>query len=261
MTRELSMPFMPTMATFKHFMKPKLTIVVVVQLLAVCALGQSTRHYIGIKPYLRWDHYPEFSYHYKGRASTDYLKMNGTSFGCDINYGFPTKKKIRFQVGVGYFKNRFDKLTNVNTSFGKSKSRIIDYPSLVDPIYVTDKYSYNNIAFSFCLEREIEMNNNINVLAGAEINSYLTYSQYYHIKGWNLIYKVKDQDFFGHALQLTFGMPKQYRRFSMVPIIAIPIYTTWHKDDVFAENEKERRSKWFNGVSIAVHFKYFNKKK
>jgi hypothetical protein len=236
-------------------MKSKLVIVAVIQLLATCALGQ----YVGIKPHLRWDLFPEFSYHYKGRASTDYLKMRGTSFGCDIDYGFSSKKKISFQLGIGYSKNSFNKLTNVNTSFGKSDARIIDYPSLVDPIYVTDKYSYNNITFNLRLERQIELNNSINVLAGAEINNYLTYSQKYHIKGWNLIYRVKDKGLFGHSLQLTFGMPKQYRRFSMVPIIAIPIYTTWHKDDVFAENEKERRSKWLSGVSLAVQFNYSTK--
>ena len=56
--------------------------------------GQKQNNHIEIYPFVRLDYFPEFSYHYGGRFSTDYLKMKGTSYGISLSYKYSLKKNI-----------------------------------------------------------------------------------------------------------------------------------------------------------------------
>lgn len=223
--------------------------------------GKFKNRQIEIKPYVRLDWYPEFSYNYSGRYSTDYLKMQGTSWGIDLSYKIATKRKINYKIGVGYLKYKFNKLAKVNSNFGPSDSRIIDYPSQIDVIYSTNKYLYNLIPLNVGVEKILELNSRVHILTGIEINNFFTFSQAYNInRNLNTTYRVNDKSFFGHSFQLTSGILKQYKQSSIAPLLSVPVYTIWQKDDVFRENEKERRGKWFNGFSLGFQYNFSIKK-
>jgi hypothetical protein len=104
-------------------------------------------------PFVRIDWYPEISFNYAGRYSTDYLKMKGESWGIDLNYKYALDNSINLKAGLGYFRYSFNKLENYNSLFGNSNIRPIDYPSFNNLGYYTDAYFYNSLSLNIGAEK------------------------------------------------------------------------------------------------------------
>ena len=62
-------------------------------------LAQNQNRQIEINPYIRIDKYPQFSYVLRGRPSTDYINMKGTSFGINIETSQETWRALASVLG------------------------------------------------------------------------------------------------------------------------------------------------------------------
>lgn len=239
-------------------MKPLLSTILLLAL-ATCLSAQKPKNEIEVKPYIRMDWYPEFSYNYGERVNTDRLTMQGTSWGVDVNYKIRTKRKINYKLGLGYMRYRFNNLNNINR-FGRQNGRLITYGFGGDLQVGTDNYAYNIIPVNLGLEKVFELKSNLYFTAGVEVNNFFTFSQSYHLPTYNKNYKRKDWSSFGNSVQMAFGVRKQNNRSGFAPLLTLPIYTSWQKDEAFKENKNEKRSKWFSGFSIGFQYNYSIKK-
>ena len=224
----------------------------------ITAQSQQKLGRIEIKPYVRFDSYPEFSYNIAGRPSTDYLKMEGTSWGLNTYYRFPMYKGFNLKGGLGYYKYSFTTLANHNTQFGNGDSRAIIYPSFFQPVYTTDNYYYNSIAINLGIEKIIKLKNDFFIVSGVELNNYFTVSQSYHITSQgSQPYKNTSSRFFGHSVTLDFSLLKQIKETQIGPILILPVFDNWKKDNVFpGESNSENRNKWFNGIGFGISFNF-----
>ncbi len=213
---------------------------------------------IEIRPYVRCDWYPEFSYNIGGRPSTDYLKIEEISWGFNAYYRYPTKKGINFKGGLGYYKYSFTTLENYNTHFGSADARIIIYPSFFQPTYATNNYYYNNIAINLGIEKIIKLKNDLFIVSGIELNNYCTVSQAYHMTfQGSQPYKNTSSRFFGHSVTINFSLLKQIKETQIGPILILPVFDNWKKDSIFpGENSSEYRNKWFNGIGFGISFNF-----
>ena len=224
----------------------------------ITAQSQQKLGRIEIKPYVRFDSYPEFSYNIAGRPSTDYLKMEGTSWGLNTYYRFPMYKGFNLKGGLGYYKYSFTTLENHNTQFGSGDSRVIIYPSFFQPVYTTDNYYYNSIAIKLGIEKIIKLKNDFFIVSAVELNNYFTVSQSYHITfQGSQPYKNTSTRFFGHSVTLDFSLLKQIKETQIGPILILPVFDNWKKDNVFpGESNSENRNKWFNGIGFGISFNF-----
>lgn len=218
---------------------------------------------IEIKPFIRRDSYPEFSYNYAGRVSTDHLKMKGKSWGINLNYKYALKNNINLKGGLGYYNYSFDKLENINTQFGVSDTRPIKYPSLTNLGYYTDGYHYNNILINLGIEKLIYLKKELILITGMELNNYFTFSQVYHISyQGTAAYKNKANRLFGHSLGLNISLVKQIGKMYIGPVLVLPVFDTWKKDNIFqGEVNSEYRNKWINGIGLGISCNFLLKKK
>jgi hypothetical protein len=208
---------------------------------------------IEVKPYIRLDWYPEFSYNVGGRPSTDYLTIEGTSFGIVSNYKLPVSNKLNLIAGIGFYNYSFNKLENINSIFGKGHARVIDYPSPLDPIYTTDKYFYRTIFLNIGAERIFYLKNNTIFITGIELQNHYTISQGYHLASRNINFDTKEKRFFGHSILIMPSLLKRFQNFQIGPSLLIPVFDTWKKDKVFpGEIESENRNKWFRGIGLGI---------
>jgi len=206
-------------------------------------LGQKKINQIEIKPFIGIDWYPEFSYHYLGRASTDFLKMRGISWGINLNYKYALKNNFFLKGGLGYYKYSFGKLENLNTQFGSSDARPIKYPSFTNLGYYTDAYYYNNMVFTLGIEKLIYLKKELILSTGLEINNYFTISQVYHISyAGTPDYKNSISRLFAHSLDLNISLLKQIGKMQIGPVLVLPIFDAWKKDYVFLEENSACRT-------------------
>lgn len=228
------------------------------------AFGQKPVNQIEINPYLRWDSYPAFVYAINP-VNSNTVRIKGTSWGINAAYKFPVKNKLYIKIGLGYFKYSFNDIDQMNSLFGKSDNRIIDYiPS--DPwapaiLYTTNKYWYNSITATIGVEKHIDITKSIQIICGADIRNYYTFSQHYHIvypspQGTNN--KQTTNRHFGFSANLNAGLQKKIGRISIGPAIHLPIYDIWKQDEVFPkEKNSSSRNKWFRGFGIGIICVYF----
>ncbi len=236
-------------------------------LLLLCVLAQAqvkTNYFtqkqipeIEINPFVRFDNYPQYSYHYSGRYSTDYLKMNGISYGISVSYKHPLKKHLFIKAGFGYYKYKFDKLSNTNSLTGKSHVRPINFISPLFIMYSTNKYHYNNLMFRVGIGKEFNLNREFLIAASFHLSAYYTISQYYHLAAnpWdgNLNFNKKNTIFFGFSGAISTSITKQFNRLQIGPSLILPIYDTRLKDPVFLEESHTGgKNKWFNGIGVGI---------
>ena len=231
--------------------------------LTIDAQSQNKSDQIEIKPFIRTDSYPEFSYNYAGRVSTDNLKMKGKNWGITLNYKHSLKNNFNLNGGLGYYNYSFDKLENINTQFGKSETRPIKYPSLTNLGYYTDAYHYNSISLNIGIEKFIYLKKDLLLITGIEFSNYFTFSQFYHISYQGTpVYKNKVNRLFGHSLCLNISLLKQVGKIQIGPVIVLPVFDSWKKDNVFqGEVNSEYRNKWLNGIGLGISCNFFINKK
>lgn len=219
------------------------------------ANGQKGKNEIQILPFVRANWFPEFSFNYGGRASTDNLKMSGLSMGVNFNYRHFLKKSIYLTGGLGYGKINFNNLKRENSVFGFSDSRPIEYPSTANFLYSTEKYHYSTVSLNVGVEKVCTLKNKAQLSAGLHLSNYFTFQQRYKIND-EITYKRSDGGLFGQSVFLTAGIIKKLDKIKIVPQLILPVFDVWKKDEVFLESESERRSKWINGIGLGVQINY-----
>lgn len=218
--------------------------------------GQKRPNELQVLPYVRLDWYPEFSFNYGGRASTDRLKMRGTSVGLNINYKYALQNNINVIGGVGYYKYSFNKLSNKNTLFGASDSRDIEYPSMINLAYNTYSYHYNSLSLAIGIEKFWKVNQNIQVGIGLSMNNFFIFQQVYKFHYKNIIYRTNNKSLFAQSVFVNAGIEKKIGKLKIGPQLIIPLFDAWHKDDAFQEDNSEKRNKWLNGIGLGIQINY-----
>lgn len=223
---------------------------------------------IEIMPYVQFDRYPEFSYVINGRASTDYIKLKGTSWGIQVAYKMKIKQDFFLRIGIGYYKFKFDDIERMNTMFGSSEARHIGFPSPSYIIFYTNKYWYNTIKFQVGAEKVIKLNKSLYVTGSINLADYFTFSQYYRIiqdyptgPPDHKYMEYTDRNF---SLSATgqVGIVKSFNRFSAGPVVFFPLFTAWAQDKIFPEESNTKhRSKWFDAIGIGFQASYTLTKK
>ncbi len=219
------------------------------------AISQKPLNKIEIMPYMRADWYPEFSFVFNNRASTDYVKMHGNSVGLNVSYEGYLRKSFFIKSGVGYYKYSFNKIRNENTTFGVSDGRLIKYPSPLFLLFYTDKYWYNTLSLNIGIEKFFKYQNDLEIYAGVNLANYFTFSQSYHVvdNPGNKNYKKSDKRYYGLSVFLCLRLLKNFGDISIGPSLILPVYDIWKKDLVFPEeNNSDFREKWINGIGLGV---------
>ena len=238
-------------------MQKKIVFFFILLSISVFSLAQKKNNQIEMNPFVRWDNYPGFTYHFNGRASTDNLTMKGTNYGINLSYKYNFKKNLFLKVGLGYFKYNFDKLDNTNSSFGKSQSRPINFISPLFIQYSTDKYQYNNLVINTGIEKKFDLTKGASFITSFNLNAYYTCSQYYHLtfnpNDGNLDFKKNEKQIFGLSGNIMVSITKQFGRFQIGPSMVLPIFDLWKKDPVFLEEDYHGgKSKWLNGIGFGI---------
>lgn len=239
---------------------PRLIFFISFSILSNFAQSQAQVRQIELTPFIRIDKYPQFSYVLGGRASTDYVNIRGTSFGLSLAYKIPITKSVLLKPGIGYYKYSFNNIKKVNTLFGKSNVRNINF---VSPLYIpffTNKYSYNTISANIGVEKIFNYKSSVQIVTGLNLNNYYVVSAYYHLSynEGSQDYRKKIKRYFGSSFSLNAGILKKYKKFSIGPSLMLPVFDTWKKDDTFPEEaNSDSRSKWFNGIGLGISCNYY----
>lgn len=225
--------------------------------------SQNPSKQIEINPYLRWDSYPKFVYAINSVTSNT-VRIKATSWGINAAYKFPVRNKLYFKAGLGYYKYSFNNIDQMNSLFGKSDNRIIDYippdPWAPAITYATNKYWYTSIAATIGAEEHIDIAKGVQIICGIDIRNYYTFSQHYHIvypspQGTN--YKQSTNRYFGFSANLNAGLQKKFDKISIGPTIFLPIYDIWKQDKIFPQEENTKsRNKWFRGFGVGISCNY-----
>lgn len=223
---------------------------------SIFLFAQKRNKEIEINPYVRFDKFPQFSYNYGGRYTTDFLKMTGNSYGLHLSYKYGLKKHFFLKAGLGYLKYKFDNLNNTNSLTGKSHARPIDFVSPLLIGYSTNKYHYNNIMMSTGIDKEFALNKGFKISASFDLTAYYTYSQYYHLTfktfDGNQNFNKNNATLFGFSGTISTGITKQLNNLQIGPAIILPIFDSWRNDTVFLEDDKKGKNKWLNGVGVGI---------
>ncbi|MBE7172851.1 MAG: hypothetical protein INR73_19905 [Williamsia sp.] len=237
-------------------------------LLVLCSLfqdstAQKDKNRIEITPYFQLDHYPKFSYVLAGRSSTDYLKLKSSGWAVQASYKLIITSGVYFKAGIGYFRYRFGHIDRVNTSFGNSNERHINFPSPLYISFYTNRYWYNTITLHAGIEKSFELTNGISITGGFTLVNYFTYSQHYHItysnpdNSINPDYALDEKRNLGFSINLQAAALKKIGRFSLGPVVLLPAFTLQHKDDTFPEEKtSDSRTKWFNALGAGLQTNY-----
>jgi hypothetical protein len=220
---------------------------------------------IEINPFLRYDNYPKFSSQYSERNSTDYLRMQGISYGVAISYKHFLKNNLFIKAGLGYYNYRFDELNNINSLWQvKTSSRTISYNSPLFITYATDRYHYNNLLVRLGIGKEFYLNKETHLITDLSVMPYYSFSQYYHLTSnpWdgNLNFHKNRAMLFGFSSTISIAITKQYKNFQIGPSLIIPVFDLWKKDLVFLEGNGYR-DKWVNGIGVGIVCNIFLLKK
>lgn len=229
--------------------------------------SQSMHKEIEIKPYIRFDKYPQFTNRVNSIAEYD-LQIKGNSWGLSGAYKIPLIKDLLIKTGTGYYRYSFSKIVSKHRTFGEGNQRVIDYPTTLGITLGTDKYWYNTINIMLGLEKQFTINKNIQILTGINFNNHFTFSQHYHLPYDNSYipqpelqiknnYKTNDKRYFGLSSEFHFGVLKKLNKVYIGPSIIIPVFDLWKQDDIFpSENSNNNRQKWFNGIGVGFIINY-----
>ncbi len=224
-------------------------------------LAQERVNQLEVTSYVRQDWYPEFSYAVNS-INTKYVNIKGTSWGINAAYKISLPKSFFIKLGGGYYKYSFSKMNNYSR-LGKNATRHIEYPSILDIPYLTDRYWYHCVAINLGAEKTFILNKHWQGTGGISMNNYFTFSQGYHLTYNNPNhpvpdpYKQKKKTFFGLSFTLNAGVTKQSGRFRYGPSLIIPVFDQWKQDQVFPhENYSLTRHKWSRGVGLGISCNY-----
>lgn len=222
------------------------------------SIAQKTKRSFEVNLYTRIDWYPEFSYAINP-IRTNYVKIRGESYGLNVGYKFPLIPSLYLKPAIGYYRYAFNDIRNYNKSFGKSKSRNINFPSSVDILYYTDNYWYNTIYGSIGIEKRFAAKKDLQIVTGINLNNYYTYLQGYHIIYDNPDdpitnpFKRKDNRIFGFSTNISAGVLKQVGKISIGPSLIIPVFNSWKQDNIFpGETNVNTRNKWLRGIGAGI---------
>ncbi|MBX2965149.1 MAG: hypothetical protein KF845_03320 [Cyclobacteriaceae bacterium] len=186
----------------------------------------------------------------------EYLRGSAFGYGVSLNYSFQPKfiikdKDLLINVGIGYFKQRFD------------IRRPFDYSSPLEPVFYTDYYSYH------CLQGVIGVTYNYPIGVNYSLSGNLSYSWlrsfqqdytptsnhgYGHLTQTN-----HNQIDFGRILILSIGINRNLGdRFSLGLNLLTPVYTRWRNDRIFRDNPSTFYHPSFSigaSISATYHFK------
>ena len=229
--------------------------------------AQRNTNSLEIEPFLRWDKYPTFTNDINVIARYQ-LAIRGRSWGVNTNYKIVDHNKRYFKIGLGYYRYSFNDIVSTHRSFGQGNRRVIDYPTTLGIILVTDRYSYNTINLNLGVGSHVKLNKETNLLFGANVRNHFTFSQSYHIPYDNSFipqpelqiknnYKTFKKRYFGLGGELNIGMLKRIHKLNIGPNLIIPVYDNWRQDDIFpTENNSASRSKWFSGIGVGIICNY-----
>lgn len=160
---------------------------------------------------------------------------------------------------MGYYIYSFDKIRQVNTIFGPSKTRVIEnyrppgngIPSIV---FTANKYWYNTAIFNAAIETRFKINKSMKAFAGFDISNFLSFSQHYDVNyPPNHVYKRNQIRLFGIGAGAQASLLKSFGKISLGPIVSLPLFEVWKKDHVFPQEDNDQiRSKWFGGFDVKL---------
>jgi hypothetical protein len=245
---------------------------VLLKIIPSISIGQKPTPQIEINPYMRLDWYPEFSYSINP-TNTYFVNIRGTGWGLNANYKLSVCKNLYLKAGVGYYRYSFNKIDSYNAQFGKGSARVIDFPSPLYVIFVTDKYCYNTLSTNIGIEKVFDFKKNWQISAGVTFTNYYTFSQSYHmtpdypVGPPNHRYRLKNNRYFGLTSSIELGLIKKTKQISIGPALILPVYNMWKQDKVFPKNENsaesnsDQRHKWFQGIGFGISCNYSLTKK
>lgn len=109
------------------------------------------------------------------------------------------------------------------------------------------------------------LSKNYSFSAGTVIRNYFSYSQRYHITypaPSGRLHKKNDFRYLGFSSSLYASIVKKWKKFSAGPVLILPVFDCWKKDDIFFdEMSSEERHKWFRGFGIGITGTYSLPKK
>lgn len=239
----------------------KLLLIAVFFLLFTKTMFAQFRYAVELTPFIRWDNYPTFNY-FPNPVNKNAIKIKGESVGVNGAFKFRIQNSLFGKVGLGYYRYDFSQIENTN-NYGTSSVRRIDYPSLFDPLFSTDKYWYDNIALSLGIEKYFFLSHGLQVNVGVSIANYYSYRQYYRVTVGpptgppNNDYTLHDNRYFGFSTLLQGGLTKQIGRVHLGPTVLLPVFDQWRKDQVFpTEENNQQRSKWSRGIGLGISAAY-----
>lgn len=219
---------------------------------------------IEINPFFRYDAYSEFLSEVR-ETDRIYVTPRGYSFGLNVNYKKPLNKNYNLSVGLGYYKNTFDKVKSRNKR-GENDNRQIGIPTLAFIYYFTDRYLYNTVTLNIGLERVFLIRQNYLITLGTMLQNNFTFSQYYHLTNnpmGSLDYKRKASRYNGFSALVCAGLQRRAGNFALGPQLILPVYDRLSTDEVFPKETSEGNppSKWFRGIGLGFTCNYLLTKK
>ena len=179
----------------------------------------------------------------------------------------PLLKRFKLLAGIGYYKNKFDKIIGRNTR-GQNDNRLIAIlppPGIFLP-YFTDKYFYQCLSINIGIENNFMLDKNYFISVGAILQNNFTFSQYYHLTNnpiGSLDYKRKVSRYNGFSAMAYVGLQRRAGNFSFGPQLILPQYDRLSTDEVFPKETSEGNppSKWFRGIGLGFTCNYVLTKK
>lgn len=217
----------------------------------------TSQHQKSIEVNVEWRHdkHADYTTRYFSRSYTNDTKLWGNSFGFNLNYNHPLKKNFKLKTGLGYYRLGIDKIRQA-TRFGTiATGRNIDYdhPSGIQPLFATQKYHYNNLAFLGGLIYGHKLSKKWNYNLGAEFRYLYSFSQLYHITYDDIKYQTKNSRSLGFGINTSVGVSKNLFQgnYYISPRIIIPIYQNLNGDPELGEGPDVQMRKWFDGIGAS----------
>jgi hypothetical protein len=243
------------MSAQKRLLMVRMILLIIAFSLASLVNGQMRRN-IEVDLHVRYEKHADFTTRFFERTYTDQVKLWGLSNGVNINFLQPISNKIKFKVGVGYYKLAMDKVrqsTRINTL---APGRTIDFehPTGIKPVFYTDYYYYNNLALTGGLSYEAKLNKQWNFNVGGDLNYLYSFSQFYNIDYDNSKFRTRNGKSLGFGVNTYFGIIKRFQndKYYLNPKVILPIYQELRGDQVFGENRNLKMDKWFNGGGLSI---------
>jgi len=184
----------------------------------------------------------------------EYLEGSAVGYGANLNYSFQPRffikdKHFFVNIGIGYFKQRFD------------VKRPFDYNTQVQPIYYTDYYSYHNWQWIVGLMYNYPFKKFI-LTANVSYTELKSFRQEYTPTSrlpstYGFFTQTNHQQIdFGKMLNLSLGIKRNLGdRFSVGLNVLIPVYVQWRNDEIFKDDPSTFYSPEFSlGSSICITY-------